>query len=93
MPGLDGDFLPFEATGHVHQAPGVVGDEGVGARLADAVQFAFKDGAGDVGILDGEGASETAALFGVGEVFEFDALDLLKQLPRLCPYVPAPVRR
>ena len=74
--GLDGDILAFYSARHLHEAPGIIGDEGVGARLTDAVELALENGARYVRILNRKGASEPAALLGIGEVLDFYSLHI-----------------
>jgi len=80
MDGADAGTLAAEGAADVHEA-GVIGaGAGFGARAEDALELVGEHGGGDVGILDGEGAAEAAALVGVGEWEEGEAFDLLEEV-------------
>jgi len=72
-----------EHAADVHRAAGVVADHRLRAGRGDAVRFVFYDRAADCGILDGEGPAEAAALVGLLQRRELDALDLPEQFEAL----------
>jgi len=78
--GADAGALAAEGAADVHEA-GVIGaGAGFGVGAEDALELVREHGGGDVGILDGEGAAEAAALVGVGEFNEGEAFDLLEEV-------------
>ena len=80
MDGADAGALAAEGTADVHEA-GVIGPgAGFGVGAEDALDFVGEHGGGDVGILDGEGAAEAAALVGVGEFEEGETFHLLEEV-------------
>ena len=74
---------PGEAAVDVHEAGVVARGADFGARLRNGVHLFVQHGGGDFGVLDGEGAAEAAALIGIGEFDESEALDGFEQALRL----------
>ncbi len=70
----------MEAAVDLHEAGVVEGGDDFGFGLDDAGLLFAEHGHGDVGVFDGEGSAEAAALFFVGEVDEAETADLLEEL-------------
>ena len=70
----------MEAAVDLHEAGVVEGGDDFGVGFEDAGFFFAKHGEGDVGVFDGEGAPEAAALFFAGEFAEVEAADLVEEL-------------
>ena len=64
----------------LHQAGVVEGGDDFGAGLEDAGVFFGEHGGGDIGVFDGEGAAEAAALFLIRELDELEAADRAEEL-------------
>jgi len=79
MKGFYTGLLAVEGTLKVHEAGVIAGGADFGAGAEDGGSFFSEHGGGDVGIFDGEGSAEAAALFGVGEIDELDAADVLEE--------------
>ena len=73
--GADAGVEAGEAAADVHEAGVVAHDEDLGARGHDVGDLVREHRRGGFGVLHGEGATETAADLGVGQVDEGQALD------------------
>ena len=73
--GADARVEAGKAAADVHEAGVVAHDQDLGARGHDAGDLVCEHGGGGFGVLHGEGAAETAADLGVGQVDEGQALD------------------
>ena len=73
--GADAGVEAGKAAADVHEAGVVAHDEDFGARGHDVGDLVREHGGGGLGVLHGEGAAETAADLGVGQVDEGQALD------------------
>ena len=72
----------MQAAVDVHQATVVAGGDDLGVSAEDSVELLIEHGAGDVGILDGEGAAEAAALLEAWKRDEIDVADGAKKRRR-----------
>ena len=70
----------MQAAVDLHEAGVVERGDDFGFGFEDARLFLSEHGEGDVGVLDGEGSAEAAALVFVGEFDEAEAADLLEEL-------------
>jgi hypothetical protein len=77
--GADGGSGAVEAAVDLHQAGVVEGADDFGAGLEDSGIFFGEHGEGDVGVFDGEGAAEAAALLFLGELDEIEAADVAEE--------------
>ena len=73
--GADARVETREAAADVHEARVVAHDEDLGARGHHVGDLVREHRGGGLGVLHGEGAAETAADLGVGQVDEGQALD------------------
>ena len=69
----------MQAAVDVHQAAVVAGGDDLGVSAEDGVELLIEHGAGDVGIFDGEGAAEAAALLEAWKRNKIDAADGAKE--------------
>ena len=63
----------------VQQATVVAGGNDLGVGAENSIEFFIEHRTGDVGVLDGEGAAETATLLDAGEWDEIDVGDRAKK--------------
>src|SRR5262249_40635670 len=66
----------------LHQATGIDPHDGAGFSLLNRLDLSARHSAGDFRKFDGEGAAESAALFGGFHLAEREPLDFRKQAPR-----------
>ena len=62
MHGADVASATMQAAVDVHQAAVVAGGDDLGVGAEDGIELFIEHRAGDVGVLDGEGSAEAAAL-------------------------------
>ena len=79
MEGSHAGVVAMERALEVHEAGVVAGGASFGVGAEDGSGFFGEHGGGDVGILDGEGSAEAAALLEVGEGDEVDAAHVLEE--------------
>ncbi len=72
--------LASQSTTDIHQAGGVTAGDVLGLGFADVAGLITDHRCGDLRVLEGEGAAETAAFFCIRQRGEVDSLDLLQQL-------------
>lgn len=60
--------LAAQRTGDIHEARVVARGADLGAGVEDTVYFFREHRRGDIGVLDGEGATKPAALIGFGQI-------------------------
>jgi len=77
----------MQATVDLHEAGVVEGADDLGSGLDDAGFFFSEHGEGDVGVFDGEGATEAAALFFLWELDEVEAANVAEKFGGCVAYV------
>jgi hypothetical protein len=73
------DLLAMERALDMHEAAVIAGCTDFSVRGEDGFGLLCEHGGGDVGILDGEGSTEAAALLEGGKLDEFDAAHFVQE--------------
>jgi hypothetical protein len=74
--GLDAGALPVQTAEDVHEAGIIDCGADFGAGIFDAAKFVGEHGSGDIAVLHGEGATETATLVHGLQLHQIDAADI-----------------
>ena len=84
MARLDVMPLPLQLAGHIHQAAEITGEHNIGAGGGDRFGLLFNDGVGEFRVFHAKRAAKAATDIGIGQFADGQAIDRLKQRPRLC---------